>query len=174
MSDAPKSPSPNTEAAPKFTERELQLLCLAMQSLKSGPPEIDYEKLAKFAGMSNVRSASNAWAGIKKKLMAPTDGSAPASTPVKRGRKKKDDAGEDGETPTKKVTPRKRAGKKLDEDGETPTKKARVSKAKPKSKSKAESEVEENEDDKVKAEDESAEELKPEELKTEAEEEEEV
>jgi hypothetical protein len=41
MSDASKSPNPSAPAeAPKFTERELQLLGWAMQSLKSGPPEV--------------------------------------------------------------------------------------------------------------------------------------
>jgi hypothetical protein len=42
MSDTIKSPSHNAEAAPKFTERELQILGWAMQSLKSGPPEVSY------------------------------------------------------------------------------------------------------------------------------------
>lgn len=43
MSDTIKSPSHSTEAAgPKFTERELQILGWAMQSLKSGPPEVSH------------------------------------------------------------------------------------------------------------------------------------
>lgn len=44
MSDTTKSPAPGTGGeAPKFTERELQLLGWAMQSLRSGPPEVCYE-----------------------------------------------------------------------------------------------------------------------------------
>ncbi|KAH6879158.1 hypothetical protein BKA58DRAFT_110715 [Alternaria rosae] len=90
-------------SSPQFTERELQLLGWAMQSLKSGPPEIDYEKLAAYAGMGNPRSASNAWAKIKLKLMTPSpDGTVPA---------------------TPKKTPRKRAAKKQDVDGESSPKK---------------------------------------------------
>lgn len=75
--------------------------------------------------MSNPRSASNAWAKIKGKLMTPSDGSAPAATPKKGGARKKAVAdGEDGESPTKK-TPRKRAAKKQDVDGDaSPKKKA--------------------------------------------------
>lgn len=41
MSDTAKSPAPGAVSeAPKFTERELQILGWAMQSLKSGPPEV--------------------------------------------------------------------------------------------------------------------------------------
>ncbi|KAF2831134.1 hypothetical protein CC86DRAFT_452289 [Ophiobolus disseminans] len=115
-----------------FTERELQMLGWAMQSLKTGPPEIDYDKLATFAGMSNPRSASNAWAKIKGKLMVNPDGTTiPTPKKVAGGKKKvaaKDDV-EDSETaatPTKK-TPRKRAAKKQDVDGDaSPKKKGRA------------------------------------------------
>ncbi|KAL1794745.1 hypothetical protein ACET3X_006561 [Alternaria dauci] len=116
-------------SSPQFTERELQLLGWAMQSLKSGPPEIDYEKLAGYAGMSNPRSASNAWAKIKLKLMSPAaDGTAPA-TPKKTPRKKaaaakqEDDDEEDADVAAPKKTPRKRGPKKQDVDGESSPKK---------------------------------------------------
>lgn len=140
MSAAEKSASGATNSGPKFTERELQLLGWAMQSLKAGPPDvslprlhifhfdrsclqIDYDKLAGFAGMTNSRSANNAWAKLKAKLMPPADGSAPA-TPVKGSAKKKTPAKGKGETPSK--TPAKRAAKKQDVDGEgSPKKKGR-------------------------------------------------
>ncbi|KAF2847850.1 hypothetical protein T440DRAFT_402574 [Plenodomus tracheiphilus IPT5] len=132
MSDTEKVATPTAGAAPQFTERELQLLGWAMQSLKSGPPEIDNEKLAAFAGMSNHRSAGNAWAKLKNKLMAPSDGSVPPATPKKAGGRKKavkDDGGENGEvTPKKTGTPRKRVAKKQDVDGgdASPKKKSRA------------------------------------------------
>ncbi|KAJ8112270.1 hypothetical protein OPT61_g5331 [Boeremia exigua] len=131
MSDSSKSPGSGASLeAPKFTERELQLLGWAMQSLKSGPPEIDYEKLANFAGMTNPRSAGNAWANIRKKLIAP-DGSVPPTPKKAGGRKKKGDVGEDGE-PTPKKTPRKRVNKDSEDGDASPKKKARATKAKPK------------------------------------------
>lgn len=40
MSDTEKSGAVAKKEASKFTERELQLLGWAMQSLKSGPPEV--------------------------------------------------------------------------------------------------------------------------------------
>lgn len=85
--------------------------------------------------MSNPRSASNAWALIRKKLAAGNpDGEAIAPTPKKAGRPKKAAAAaedEDGDaTPKKTVTPRKRAAKKQDVDGEaSPKKKGRGKKA---------------------------------------------
>ncbi|KAF2679302.1 hypothetical protein K458DRAFT_490625 [Lentithecium fluviatile CBS 122367] len=125
----------NGDAAPMFTEREMQMLGFAMLSLKSGPPEIDYEKLAKFAGMTNHRSAGNAWAKIKTKLVETIDGGAAPATPKRGGAKKKAAAkdgsaegeGADGESPTKK-TPRKRAAKKQEVDGgeTSPKKKGRA------------------------------------------------
>ena len=88
--------------------------------------QIDYEKLAAFASMSNPRSASNAWAKLKPKLMTNPDGVVPA-TPKKGGAKKKaaaakDENGDEGES-TPKKTPRKRAAKKQDVDGDASPKK---------------------------------------------------
>jgi hypothetical protein len=95
--------------------------------------QIDYDKLASFAGMTNPRSASNAWAVLKKKLMTPTDGSAPLPTPKKAGgRKKKVDSGEGGDaTPKKPTTPRKRAKKDVEDGEKSPKKRGRPNKAKP-------------------------------------------
>lgn len=84
--------------------------------------------------MSNPRSASNAWAKIKVKLMTPLDGAAPA-TPKKAGggaKKKtpaKSNVDEDGESSPQKPS-RKRAAKKQDVDGDaSPKKRGRGKKA---------------------------------------------
>ncbi|KAJ4316937.1 hypothetical protein N0V94_005207 [Neodidymelliopsis sp. IMI 364377] len=135
MSDNTKSADAGAAAErPKFTDRELQLLGWAMQSLKGGPPEIDNEKLAAFANMTNPRSAGNAWAALKKKLFTP-DGAAPP-TPSKKAasRKKAAKGGEDGEDgeATPKKTPRKRANKEPEDGDASPKKKGRPTKAKPK------------------------------------------
>ncbi|KAF2030065.1 hypothetical protein EK21DRAFT_112358 [Setomelanomma holmii] len=123
MSESNDAGAANGSSA-QFTERELQMLGWAMHSLKTGPPEIDYEKLASFAGMSNPRSASNAWAKIKNKLMTPApDGTVPATPKKAGGRKKaaatpKADDSEVGEAAaTPKKTPKKRVAKKQDVDG---------------------------------------------------------
>jgi hypothetical protein len=90
--------------------------------------------------MSNPRSAGNAWAALKKKLM---NGDSAALTPKKapRGKKAaKDAAGEDGEA-TPKKTPRKRATKEPEDGDASPKKKART----PKPKVKPEPEEEEEE-----------------------------
>lgn len=83
--------------------------------------------------MGNPRSASNAWAKIRSKLMTPSDGSAPPATPKKTGGRKKavkeEDDAEDGEAATPKKTPRKRAAKKQNADGDaSPKKKGRAKK----------------------------------------------
>lgn len=86
--------------------------------------------------MSNPRSASNAWAKIKAKLMnSNPEGTVPA-TPKKTPRSKKiavpmADSDENEVAQTPKKTPRKRAPKKQDVDGESSPKKkpARSSKA---------------------------------------------
>ncbi|KAH5192524.1 hypothetical protein HBH68_146500 [Parastagonospora nodorum] len=163
MSDSNETGAASSTSA--FTDRELQMLGWAMQSLKTGPPEIDYEKLAGFAGMFNPRSASNAWAKIKGKLLVNPDGAVASPAPKKTGGRKKA-APADGEaaTPKKTATPRKRAAKKQDVEGEdaSPKKKGRAAK---KSDEVVKEEVDEAEDIKVDA----PAEVKPE-LKTEAEE----
>lgn len=82
--------------------------------------------------MSNPRSAGNAWANLKKKLMAPGDGSAPPTPKKAAARKKatKDDAGEDGEANLKK-TPRKRVNKEPEDGDASPKKRGRAAKSKP-------------------------------------------
>lgn len=100
--------------------------------------QVDYNKLAELCGMSNPRSASNAWAMIKKKIMA------------KGGVSKAN--GEDGATTPKatpskaKATPkRKKKNEDLDDaEGESPTKKGKGKKgqASPKSETKVDEEDE--------------------------------
>lgn len=96
--------------------------------------QIDYEKLAGFAGMSNPRSASNAWAKIRNKLNVTTGDGTAVSTPKKGGAKKtaadKDSNGDADGDSTKK-TPRKRGPKKQEVDGDaSPKKKGRPAKKK--------------------------------------------
>ncbi|KAK3935710.1 hypothetical protein QBC46DRAFT_396814 [Diplogelasinospora grovesii] len=65
------------EATSVFTQREQELIANAMLCMRE-LPNIDYNKLAERMGMQNVRSASNAWSALKKKLLvdqADTDGS---------------------------------------------------------------------------------------------------
>lgn len=147
MSDSNETGAATSTSA--FTDRELQMLGWAMQSLKTGPPEvpsspdipssspsntpqIDYEKLAGFAGMSNPRSASNAWAKIKGKLLVNPDGTVASPAPKKAagGRKKSSPADSEAATPKKVATPRKRAAKKQEVEGEeaSPKKKGRGAK----------------------------------------------
>ncbi|KAH8903718.1 hypothetical protein BR93DRAFT_971327 [Coniochaeta sp. PMI_546] len=140
------APTPTKkDAAPSkvgdLTQRDLEILSKAWGAMKT-QPEIDYEKLAEACGMTNPRSASNAWSMIKKKLFAnspATDGPVKAETPAKKRK-----------APIKK-TPAKDAVVKdeaVDDDIEveaTPTKKAR-SRAKPKPKVKSPAAVKDEDD----------------------------
>jgi hypothetical protein len=88
--------------------------------------------------MTNPRSAGNAWAALKKKLMAPADPNAPPPTPKRGGgRKKKGVDGEDGEA-TPKKTPRKRTAKEPEDGDASPKKKGRPTKAATKAKQETE------------------------------------
>lgn len=82
--------------------------------------------------MSNPRSAGNAWANLKKKLMVSGDGAPP--TPKKAAPRKKAAKGETGED--SEVTPKKSSRKRVNkepEDGDaSPKKKGRAAKTKPK------------------------------------------
>ncbi|KAF2717619.1 hypothetical protein K431DRAFT_306794 [Polychaeton citri CBS 116435] len=118
--------SNNINTAITFSEREQQLLAAAWTCME-GEVKVDYTKLANKVGMSNPRSASNAWSGIRKKLAAINtaensssndddatgaagsgDVTPAAVTPTKKGgggrkRKATDSAGDEG--------PRKGKGK---------------------------------------------------------------
>ncbi|QIW97211.1 hypothetical protein AMS68_002729 [Peltaster fructicola] len=99
----------NPEMENKFTEREAQVMAYAWQCVDE--VKMDYEKLATLCGYTNVRSASNAWSAIRKKLNSlaatgATDADA-ASTP-KSSTKKRTKAGSDDATPAKRS---RKAGK---------------------------------------------------------------
>lgn len=64
MSDSAKSPAPGSStAAPtsNFSEREMQLLSWAMQSLKSGPPEVGHLLVLPSISFSQCSTASHAY-----------------------------------------------------------------------------------------------------------------
>ena len=115
-----------------------KLSCLARGQTDSIHHQVDYTKLAAELNMSNVRSASNAWAAIKKKIMA------------KAGIEKAVNGEEGGGSEKPKATPKKRAKKAAsegvdgdDEEGGSPKKKART----PKKKAKSEEKVQEDGED---------------------------
>ncbi|KAL0259576.1 hypothetical protein SLS55_005313 [Diplodia seriata] len=133
-----------------FSDREVQLMACAFQAMKA-PPEIDYQVMARLAGMSNPGSASNAMRAIRRKLDArvPGTGSAaangspgtPKKTPRAGGTGKKrtaatmmstgsffdDDAEANAETvaesPSKKGKTKARANGGEDDDGAVKVKK---------------------------------------------------
>ncbi|KAK0333966.1 hypothetical protein LTR59_015472 [Friedmanniomyces endolithicus] len=65
-----KSSAAKSPEKPVFTEKEERVLKVAWQCLKSGPPDVDVEKLAKAGGFNTTKTASNTWGTIKKKLLA--------------------------------------------------------------------------------------------------------
>nr|OQO19770.1 hypothetical protein B0A51_13469 [Rachicladosporium sp. CCFEE 5018] len=107
--------------APNFTDRERSLIATAFECLKS-KPDIDYETMAKKAGLKGTKSARDCFGPIMKKLMAGTGTASPekdaasttgGETPEKRAVKRKGDVEAGGETPAKKkATPRR--GKKVE------------------------------------------------------------
>ncbi|KAJ9142908.1 hypothetical protein NKR23_g6784 [Pleurostoma richardsiae] len=114
--ESPTKPAPDEKV--KLTDRELEILGKAWSCLKT-LPEIDYEKLASELGMSNHRSAANAWGLIKKKLAIVLPTISKANKEPKTPK-----------TASKRKTPAKAAdaagGADDDEDAvETPTKKPR-------------------------------------------------
>ncbi|KAK1058829.1 hypothetical protein LTR33_013291 [Friedmanniomyces endolithicus] len=141
-----KSSAAKSPEKPVFTEKEERVLKVAWQCLKSGPPDVDVEKLAKAGGFNTTKTASNTWGTIKKKLlaMAPPEtdegeGDGAGGTGGKRAhlltrflvptllnmivllRTSEDTAKTPTKTPTKakaKATPKKRAKKTDDGDEE--------------------------------------------------------
>ncbi|OQO00119.1 hypothetical protein B0A48_13906 [Cryoendolithus antarcticus] len=106
--------------APNFTDRERSLIATAFECLKS-KADIDYETMAKKAGLKGTKSARDCFGPIMKKLMAgtgtaspekdaasTTGGETPKKRGVKRGVKRKGDVEAGGEMPAKKkATPRR-------------------------------------------------------------------
>ncbi|KAJ0118811.1 hypothetical protein J7T55_013066 [Diaporthe amygdali] len=64
---APGTPKAAGGGYSSLTTREQEILAKAMTCLKTAP-EIDFPKLALELGMTNPRSAVNAWSTIKKKM----------------------------------------------------------------------------------------------------------
>ncbi|KAI3392068.1 hypothetical protein diail_6297 [Diaporthe ilicicola] len=110
-----------------LTAREQEILAKAMTCLKTAP-EIDFPELAAELGMTNPRSAVNAWAQIKKKMNwnvkvpdSPAGGKAAGT-----GKRKKavsndgdDDGDEETAAPAKKA---KAAAKPRKKSSDTPKK----------------------------------------------------
>ncbi|KAK5163096.1 uncharacterized protein LTR77_010880 [Saxophila tyrrhenica] len=119
-----------TKEVKDFTTREIEIMAKAWNCMTE-EPKVDYNKLASECNMTNPRSASNAWAAIKKKMFAKSGIDPKAAAAAKKGPKSAaggdgDDAESGAGTPVK--TPRKR-GKKAEDEGEggSPAKKVRGS-----------------------------------------------
>ena len=70
---ATKESSPVSSAAaaadkPAFSEREMKLIIAAMMSLKSGPPDVDYQRFQKNGEFNTLKTAQNTWSTLKKKI----------------------------------------------------------------------------------------------------------
>ncbi|KAJ0160004.1 hypothetical protein CTA2_8771, partial [Colletotrichum tanaceti] len=99
------SSSPEASAKPALTDREFEILKFAWNCMKTAP-ELDYQKLAAACGMTNPRSASNAWGAIKKKIFtdvppAVDEDGKPVQTPKRKratpAKKKAVPAADDGD-----------------------------------------------------------------------------
>ncbi|RMY73149.1 hypothetical protein D0863_04044 [Hortaea werneckii] len=104
----------------EFTPRELEIMAKAWKCMTE-EPKLDYDMLAAECGMTNPRSAGNAWRGIRAKLLANAGTGKEAN-----GDANGSDAGGNGPakpTPSKKRTKAKM--EKHDDDDGSPTKKAR-------------------------------------------------
>ena len=70
-SDAKSSDAAKTTTEKSlFTDKEERVLKAAWSCMKTGPPEIDLEKLTKLGGFNTQKTASNTWGVIKKKLLS--------------------------------------------------------------------------------------------------------
>ncbi|KEQ63747.1 uncharacterized protein M437DRAFT_65071 [Aureobasidium melanogenum CBS 110374] len=81
-----ESPVKADKKAVVFTEKEEMVLKAAWRCLKSGPPEIDMEKLMKAAGFNTMKTTSNTWGVIKKKLFTDVDGDPLPTAPTQARR----------------------------------------------------------------------------------------
>ncbi|KAM0330963.1 hypothetical protein ACHAQA_003920 [Verticillium albo-atrum] len=123
----PTTPS-GASSKVQLTDREQEILSKAWNCMKV-QPEIDYNRLAAATGMTNPRSASNAWSALKKKLFNGT----PPVTPAKAKAAAAAVEGGDSEKKRKRATPKKKVTK-TEGDGddmdavpqETPVKKKRT------------------------------------------------
>ncbi|KAG9688171.1 hypothetical protein KCU95_g2981, partial [Aureobasidium melanogenum] len=116
-----ESPVKADKKAVVFTEKEEMVLKAAWRCLKSGPPEIDMEKLMKAAGFNTMKTTSNTWGVIKKKLFTDVDGdSLPTApnTPAKPKPAAKGKKAAATPTPSKKRTKKDAENEDGDEDDE--------------------------------------------------------
>ncbi|KAK3637862.1 hypothetical protein LTR56_013465 [Elasticomyces elasticus] len=155
MSTSPsKAATPASDAAAVekslFTPKEEAVLKVAWACLKSGPPEIDFEKLVKAYGFNTTKTAQNTWGVIKKKLASITpvlEGEEPKTpvkpkakaSPTKKRTKKSEDGDDDDEektaspekkprkSPVKKTKKSEDGGNDEEEKTESPEKKPRKS-----------------------------------------------
>ncbi|KAI1800768.1 hypothetical protein F4811DRAFT_537112 [Daldinia bambusicola] len=85
--------TPNKEAHPQLTPREMEVLAIAWQCFEVAP-KINWDKLAKLAPFKNVSTARSCFSPIKKKLALASGELTAAktsepSTPTKGGGKRK-------------------------------------------------------------------------------------
>ncbi|KAF3357109.1 hypothetical protein HYQ45_011260 [Verticillium longisporum] len=112
----------------QLSDREQEILSKAWSCMKV-QPEIDYIRLAAATGMTNHRSAANAWSALKKKLFVGTAAATPAKA---RAAAAANNEGGDSEKKRKRATPKKKVstgGDGEDVDAtpiETPIKKKRT------------------------------------------------
>ena len=79
-SKAPEAAKPEVV----FTEKEERVLKVAWSCLKSGPPDIDMNKLQVAGGFNTLKTAANTWGTIKKKLLQLTSASEASTVDGKR------------------------------------------------------------------------------------------
>ncbi|KAI4843055.1 hypothetical protein E4T44_06954 [Aureobasidium sp. EXF-8845] len=96
-----------------FSEKEEMVLKVAWRCLKSGPPELDMDKLMKAAGFNTMKTTSNTWGVIKKKLFTDDGGSSLATAPNTPAKPK---ATPKGKKNAPAATPSKKRGTKADTD----------------------------------------------------------
>lgn len=62
--------TPGKDDKPALNEKEMRLLAAAMMSLKTGLPDLDYEKFRVNGSFNTLKTAQNTWGVLKKKIMA--------------------------------------------------------------------------------------------------------
>ncbi|KAI5236843.1 hypothetical protein E4T42_09336 [Aureobasidium subglaciale] len=110
-----ESPAKAEKKIVTFTEKEEMVLKVAWRCLKSGPPEIDMDKLTKAAGFNTLKTATNTWGVIKKKLFTDVDNNTTAPGSPSTPKEPKTAKAKKG-TPTPKKRNKKAADDDDDED----------------------------------------------------------
>ncbi|KAI1763362.1 hypothetical protein GGR53DRAFT_531550 [Hypoxylon sp. FL1150] len=110
---SPATKSETNGDKPVFNARELEVIAKAwtcISEIKNGVPVVDGAKLAERGGYASADSARHIWRPIQKKLAAIAEAGSDATTPSRKGGRKRKTDTADGETPMKK--PRKRMNTK--------------------------------------------------------------